>query len=220
MKTIQLFVGILFFFFISLIGNCSETKFEGGDIKGVFREEKGDSEYERFKKENLFMFYERENEIFGKQIGLDYPVEGERIRGCGYCSDTYQMILGYDLIRHLSKENNNSYKGKMYDIYNRKWFDVRISFIDSDTINIRLFAYFSLFGKNIRWKRDNQTLKNILISDTVSISDLKNNELYAIGAGELKGGKIDYNSFLEGNEITGKKFPPLENAKSITVRLE
>jgi uncharacterized protein (DUF2147 family) len=162
-------------------------------LSGKWREKKTESSYEKNKLENIVEFI-NVNEIYsGKIIGLDDPLTNQKkIRGCGYCEEKDNpMLLGYHIIRDLHYENN-VFKGKMYDVYNRKWFDVKIHFINENIINVRIYAVLPIFGKNMKWTRSEDFYNEIVGRESVDLELDKKNR-YAISSNNLK--KIN------GNEL-------------------
>lgn len=165
---------------------CQQEKQES-NLSGIWKELKSESIYEKDKLENMYEFISINDFYYGKVIGLDLPLinNNNKIRGCGNCEKNESvMLLGYNIIKNLKYESN-SYKGEIFDSYNNKWFDVKISFIDKDTINLRMYAILPLFGKNIKWVRAESYYKNLLSKETVLLNS-KIEKVYAITPGDIE----------------------------------
>ena len=186
-KSIQ----ILYVLFLAIGGISCSGESPEGELNGFYREEKGDSEYERDKKENLYLFYKKDGMIFGKVLGLDVPLENGRLRSCGYCDSPAPALPGYDIIQNLKLESGY-YKGKFYDVYNRKWFDLKIHFVDSGSINLRIYAYIPIFGKNIRWKVGEGMFRTMIGEKTEGEPVKHGKNLYALVLGEKNKNQISY----------------------------
>lgn len=180
MKTYTIILSIL------ILINCSENTDKDFAIIGKWKELKSQNEYEKNKKEGLIEIYQKDGEYEGKIISLDSPLEGDNeIRKCLICnteSDSPIMLLGTIIIKNLHKKSNH-YIGKIYDTYNRKWFDLKITQLNESKINLRIFAYFSLFGKNIVMEKGDIFYKEVTTNETITIDKSKN--LYGISIGDV-----------------------------------
>ena len=159
---------------------CGQEKQEF-TLTGTWKDLKSESIYEKDKLENMYEFIDVNDVYYGKVIGVDLPLvnNNNKIRGCGNCEKNEAvMLLGYNIIKNLKYESN-SYKGEIFDSYNNKWFDVKISFINKDTINIRMYAILPLFGKNTKWIRAENYYNDLLKRETVILNS-ENERVYAI----------------------------------------
>ena len=159
---------------------CQKEKQEF-TLTGAWKDLKSESIYEKEKLENMYEFINVNDVYYGKVMGLDLPLvnNNNKIRSCGNCEKNEAvMLLGYNIIKNLKYESN-SYKGEIFDSYNNKWFDVKISFIDKDTINVRMYAILPLFGKNTKWVRAENYYNNLLKRETVLLNSEKE-KVYAI----------------------------------------
>lgn len=177
----------IFLFSILTLINCNQSTEKDFEIIGKWKELKSQNEYEKNKKEGLIEIYKRESEYEGKIISLDLPLEGNNeIRKCLVCnteSDDPIMLLGTTIIKNLQKKSDH-YTGKFYDTYNRKWFDLKITQLNESQINLRIFAYFSLFGKNITMEKGENFYKEIITNEPINVDKSKN--LYCITIGDVK----------------------------------
>lgn len=169
---------------------------------GFFQEEKSSSEYDSERKENLYYFYKKDGLIFGKIIGLDNPLEGSVLRTCGYCSTPPEILPGFDVIQNL-KLDSGLYKGKMYDIYNRKWFDLNVYLSETNLLKLRIYAYLPLFGKNIRWKSGESSYLNWIKENSEKDLEKFPKDLYALTLGEKINGKLSLFSGIKMEEFQG-----------------
>jgi uncharacterized protein (DUF2147 family) len=179
LKVNLLVVIILFFLF------CHQEK-EEFTLTGTWKDLKSESIYEKDKLENMYEFINVNDIYYGKVIGLDLLINNKsKIRSCGNCEkEESVMLLGYNIIKNLKYESN-SYKGEIFDPYNNKWFDVKISFINKDTINVRMYAILPLFGKNTKWVRAENYYHNLLKRETIPL-DSENEKVYAITPGDIE----------------------------------
>ncbi len=166
--------------------NCNQNESKDFDIIGKWKELKSQNEYEKNKKEGLIDIYQKDSKYEGKIISLDSPLEGNNeVRKCLVCNtetDSPVMLLGTIIIKDLQKKSNH-YIGKIYDTYNRKWFDLKITQLNETQINLRIYAYLSLFGKNIIMEKGDNFYKEIIKNEPTSID--KSMNLYGISIGDV-----------------------------------
>lgn len=176
LKRVVLWISFIF------IGMSCQKESIPFSLTGKWREKKTESVYEKNKLENIVEFRNTNEKFYGKIIGLDDPLTNQKkIRGCGQCEENdFPMLLGYDIIRDLRAEDD-VFKGKMFDVYNRKWFDVKIHFINENTINVRIYAVLPIFGKNMIWTKSEDFYKEIVKRDTVDL-ELDTKNVYAISS--------------------------------------
>ncbi len=195
---------VVLWIFIILQGmNCQKESIPFS-LSGKWREKKTDSIYETSKLENIVEFRNTHEIYTGKIIGLDDPLTNQKkIRGCGQCEENQTpMLLGYELIRDLQAEDG-VFKGKMFDVYNRKWFDVKIHFINENTINVRIYAVLPIFGKNMKWTRAEEFYKEIVNKDTADL-ELDTKNIYAISSNHIE--KVNGRDLYFKFEETPQKF--------------
>ncbi len=176
---------LLLLSFFCLISCNQNDHQEGFSISGKWKDVKSQNEYEKDKKEGLIEIYQVGEFYEGKIISLDFPLEGENeIRKCLVCntfSNTPIMLLGTVIIKDLNKKSDY-YAGKLYDVYNRKWLDLKITKLNETQINLRIYAYLSLFGKNIVMEKGEEFYNRIVQNEATTLE--KNKNLYAVLSGD------------------------------------
>ena len=186
---------ILFLFSLLFFIDCGEdVRQEKFTLKGKWKTEKSNSVFEKDSLEILYDFSSLDENVYSaKIIGLDNPFDdaGEIIK-CPYCEETPKSLLGYSIFKNL-KYNGSTYKGKMYDIYNRKWFDCKIEIIDSNTLKVRYFPYLPIFGKNIYLKRGEEFFQKLLNYKFTEYDRITPYGYYALSLGQIE--KIDEHNF-------------------------
>jgi uncharacterized protein (DUF2147 family) len=164
-------------------------------LEGKWKDIKGDTVFEKDRKEIIFDIQRIGEDYSGHIISLDNAVDANgNLRKCLKCSpnDSARMILGIPFLRNLRKRPGTmEYQGEIYDIQQRKWFSIRIQPISKDKLNIRTYAGFTLFGKNLKWERGDEYYKQIL-SKSPEKFVLGKRGIYAITPGH-----IDYSTEKE-----------------------
>lgn len=155
-------------------------------LEGKWKEIKGDTIFEKDRKEIIFDIQRVGEDFSGQIISLDNALDANgNIRKCLKCtaSEEGRMILGIPFLRNLHRsKGSNDYKGEIYDVQQRKWFDVRIRPLAKDSINIRTYAGLQFFGKNLTWERGDDFYKEILSKSPQKYSPGKRG-IYAVNPG-------------------------------------
>ncbi len=155
-------VSVLSFILIISLIHCSSNENYNPEFKleGKWKEIKIDSIFEKDRKEIIFDIHRVGEDYYGQVISLDNALDADgHIRKCFKCNPDTQtrMILGLPFLRNLHRyKNTMEYRGEIYDIQQRKWFDVKIRPLSKDKLNIRVYAGISFFGKNFTWERGEQ----------------------------------------------------------------
>lgn len=183
------YLSLLFALFLVFLNfsNCQDTesipKFE---LEGKWKEVKGNSIFDKARREAIYDIQRLGDVYTGKIISLDNALEHlDQIRTCHTCSEESESLLGLSLLRGLKRKENGVYYGEFYDLYNRKWFEVKVTPISQTQINIRTYAIFPIFGRNILWERGDDYYQKILKLTPESIQE--NKRYYA-----LEVGSVDY----------------------------
>lgn len=208
---------VLWIFFIFIGMSCQKESIPFS-LTGKWREKKTESVYEKNKLENILEFRNTNEKYYGKIIGLDDPLSNQKkIRGCGQCEENnFPMLLGYEIIRDLRAEDG-VFKGKMFDVYNRKWFDVKIHFINENTINVRIYAVLPIFGKNMIWTKSEDFYKEIMNRETADL-ELDTKNIYAISSNHIEkvNGKDLYFKFEDTPQKVRKIYSYRKNGNLIS----
>ena len=141
--------------FTLLFSICANTLFaqEANDILGYWLNEEGDAKIEVFTKEDKF---------FGKIIWLEQPKHenGEwKLDDQNPDEDLRnRKKLGLQVMHNLvwdvdEKEWND---GKIYDAREGDTYSLYATLGNSNTLNLRGYIGFSLFGKTTTWTRSNK----------------------------------------------------------------
>ena len=118
-------------------------------IEGIWVSQ--DDETGREKSEVLI--YKEEGKLYGKIINLLLPEdEGKKCLNCKG-SNKGKPIVGMVIINDLQLEDDTWEEGTILDPKSGKVYDCTISFEDPNTLNVRGYLGFSLFGRTQTWRR-------------------------------------------------------------------
>jgi len=110
-----------------------------------------DDETGREKSEVLI--YKEDGKLYGKIINLLLPEdEGKKCVNCKG-SNKGKPIVGMVIINDLQLEDDTWEEGTILDPKSGKVYDCTISFEDPNTLNVRGYLGFSLFGRTQTWRR-------------------------------------------------------------------
>ncbi|MCB1141707.1 MAG: DUF2147 domain-containing protein [Leptospiraceae bacterium] len=188
----------LFILFLFFLTHCSDSQIELHSIEGRWKEIKSSNVYEKDRREILYLV-EKQGEIYsGKIQALDNAIDGNgEIRRCFQCSDIgAEVLLGFPIIKDLKREKDH-YSGKMYDVYQRKWFDLTITPKGKDRILLRIYAYFPFFGKSFSWERGEEYYKDLLSKSPDEINQPIEN-IYALSLGSPEKSNPDLEVVIRG----------------------
>ncbi|MCB1177038.1 MAG: DUF2147 domain-containing protein, partial [Leptospiraceae bacterium] len=132
------------------------------------------------------------------------------IRQCNKCLEEpgSRMLLGFPIIKQLKKvENENKFVGKIYDIQQRKWFDLSITPLTENQIQVRIYAGIPLFGKSFKWERGDNYYKGLISKSPSSIKNKKG--IYALTLGDIDA-KTEKEVFLRCETI-----PPFQKERKV-----
>lgn len=183
---LKVLIFLFVYLFFSLL-RCYEIESDPNyQLEGIWKEVKGNTIFDQSRREALYHVQRIGDVYTGRMISLDNALtEKFQIRNCRNCSNEKEMYLGLSLLRSLKRKENGIYYGEFYDTYNRKWFDAKVIPISKTQINIRTYAIFPLFGRNLLWERGEEYYKKVLESEPTLLDE--NKQYYAL---EL--GSIDY----------------------------
>ena len=105
--------------------------------------------------ESVIEIYEKDGEAFAKIIDI---IDSEkRSAVCINCSGKLknQPILNMQIINGLKKKGEEWSGGKILDPKNGKSYKCYIKLIDKNTLKLRGYIGFSVFGRTAIWKRAN-----------------------------------------------------------------
>ncbi len=97
--------------------------------------------------------FEKNHKIYGKVLEIFNPAN--RYRVCEKCSgeDANKPILGMNVIKGLTKVENEYTKGKILDPKNGKLYSCYITLESQDKLKVRGYIGISLFGRTQYWFR-------------------------------------------------------------------
>lgn len=105
--------------------------------------------------ESVIEIYEKDGKAFAKIIDI---IDSEkRSAVCTNCSGKLknQPILNMDILTGLKKNGEEWSGGKILDPKNGKSYKCYIKLIDKNTLKLRGYIGFSVFGRTAIWKRAN-----------------------------------------------------------------
>lgn len=105
--------------------------------------------------ESVIEIYEKDGEAFAKIIDI---IDSEkRSSVCINCSGKLknQPILNMNILSGLKKKGEEWSGGKILDPKNGKSYKCYIKLIDKNTLKLRGYIGFSVFGRTAIWKRAN-----------------------------------------------------------------
>lgn len=114
------------------------------------------SVYENSKNiESVIEVYEEEGKIFGKIIAIADPSRRDAL--CNLCEGNLKdkPILGMVIVRDLKKDQDEWSGGRVLDPKNGKEYKCTISLKDENTMKLRGYIGFSVFGRTAYWYRVN-----------------------------------------------------------------
>lgn len=103
--------------------------------------------------ESIIEVYKKDGKAYAKIIKI---VDKERQDAlCTECKGKRkdQPILGMDILSGLKKKGDEWSGGKILDPKNGKEYKCYIQLLDKDTLKLRGYIGFSLFGRTAIWKR-------------------------------------------------------------------
>lgn len=103
--------------------------------------------------ESVIEVYEKAGKAYAKIIEIT-DAEQHTAR-CTECKGKRkgQLILGIDILTGLKKKGNEWSGGKILDPKNGKEYKCYIKLLDENTLKLRGYIGFSLFGRTAIWKR-------------------------------------------------------------------
>jgi len=103
--------------------------------------------------ESVIEVYEKDGKAFAKIITITDPER--KTATCFKCSGKRkdEPILGMDILTGLKKDGDEWSGGKILDPKNGKTYKCYIKLQDKNTLKLRGYIGFSLFGRTAIWKR-------------------------------------------------------------------
>ena len=114
------------------------------------------SVYENTKNiESVIEIYEEGDKIFGKIIAISDPSRKNAL--CNLCEGNLKdkPILGMVIVRDLKQDEDEWSGGRVLDPKNGKEYKCTISLKDENTMKLRGYIGFSVFGRTAYWYRVN-----------------------------------------------------------------
>lgn len=114
------------------------------------------SVYENTKNiESVIEIYEEGDKIFGKIIAISDPSRKNAL--CNLCEGNLKdkPILGMVIVRDLKQDKDEWSGGRVLDPKNGKEYKCTISLKDENTMKLRGYIGFSVFGRTAYWYRVN-----------------------------------------------------------------
>jgi|UniRef100_UPI00404757EE uncharacterized protein (DUF2147 family) len=105
--------------------------------------------------ESVIEIYEEGDIIFGKIIAISDPSRKNAL--CNLCEGNLkdQPILGMVIVRDLKQDKDEWSGGRVLDPKNGKEYKCTISLKDENTMKLRGYIGFSVFGRTAYWYRVN-----------------------------------------------------------------
>ncbi len=105
------------------------------------------------KVESVIEVYEKDSKAFAKIISIKDPSRSSA--KCVECSGKRKNapILGMNILTGLNKDGNEWSGGKILDPKNGKEYKCYIQLLDKNTLKLRGYIGFSVFGRTAIWKR-------------------------------------------------------------------
>ena len=105
------------------------------------------------KVESVIEVYEKDSKAFAKIISIKDPSRSSA--KCEACSGKRKNapILGMNILTGLNKDGNEWSGGKIVDPKNGKEYKCYIQLLDKNTLKLRGYIGFSMFGRTAIWKR-------------------------------------------------------------------
>lgn len=102
---------------------------------------------------SVIEIYEEDGKVYGKIVELINPKKPNPI--CDQCSgdDKDRPLVGLQIIKGLKKDGDEYSGGKILDPDNGKLYKCYITLEDDDTLKVRGYIGFSLFGRTQYWYR-------------------------------------------------------------------
>lgn len=97
--------------------------------------------------------YMENGKLYGKVIGLKPGRTGDAV--CDKCSGDMKNkpLMGLVILKDFSPDGNIWSGGTVTDPDNGKTYKGKITPVDKNTLNLRGFVGFSMFGRTETWKR-------------------------------------------------------------------
>jgi len=108
------------------------------------------------KVESTIEIYEKSGMFFGKIIEIKDPKKKDAL--CNLCEGNLKdkPILGMVIVRDLKKDQDEWSGGRVLDPKNGKEYKCTISLKDENTMKLRGYIGFSVFGRTAYWYRVNE----------------------------------------------------------------
>ncbi|MGB1169263.1 MAG: DUF2147 domain-containing protein [Flavobacteriaceae bacterium] len=105
------------------------------------------------KVESVIEVYEKDSKAFAKIISIKDPSRSSA--KCVECNGKRKNapILGMNILTGLNKDGNEWSGGKILDPKNGKEYKCYIQLLDKNTLKLRGYIGFSMFGRTAIWKR-------------------------------------------------------------------
>lgn len=105
------------------------------------------------KVESVIEVYEKDSKAFAKIISIKDPSRSSA--KCVECNGKRKNapILGMNILTGLNKDGNEWSGGKILDPKNGKEYKCYIQLLDKNTLKLRGYIGFSVFGRTAIWKR-------------------------------------------------------------------
>ena len=105
------------------------------------------------KVESVIEVYEKNSKAFAKIISIKDPSRSSA--KCVECNGKRKNapILGMNILTGLNKDGNEWSGGKILDPKNGKEYKCYIQLLDKNTLKLRGYIGFSMFGRTAIWKR-------------------------------------------------------------------
>lgn len=105
------------------------------------------------KVESVIEVYEKDSKAFAKIISIMDPSRSSA--KCVECKGKRKNapILGMNILTGLNKDGNEWSGGKILDPKNGKEYKCYIQLLDKNTLKLRGYIGFSMFGRTAIWKR-------------------------------------------------------------------
>ena len=105
------------------------------------------------KDESIIEIYQEKGEYYGKIIQLINPKTKDPV--CENCKgkNKNKLIVGLVIINGLKKDGNEWSGGKVLDPKNGKEYKCYITLKDNNTMKLRGYIGFSVFGRTAYWYR-------------------------------------------------------------------
>jgi uncharacterized protein (DUF2147 family) len=206
LEQLRLIWKIIILSLLIFFSSCNEKESTSFLLEGKWKEQKSNSIYDQFRREFILDIQKEKEEFYGKMVGLDYPLEDNKeLRKCSHCGlgGTKSSLLGYPILKDLKKKGN-SYFGKYYEVNQRKWFDVRVNFLDENTIQLRLYAYLTIFGKTFKLEKADTFYKESIKFTDADLNE-NNEDLYAISLGMKESFQTQLDLFNQINLNSNQK---------------